>query len=269
MAEVSPADGTGVRRELLGEGVVRLTLNRPEQRNALTGELARELRRAVAEEAGPGGARVLIVTGAGSAFCAGADLGALTAGAASASERRAILADYYRAFLDLRDLPIPTIAAVNGPAVGAGLNLALACDLRILAAGARLAAPFLRLGIHPGGGCTWMLTRIAGSATARELLLLGEPVLAERALQLGLAAEVVPDDRLLDRSLEVATQLARLPGQVVMDLKMTLNLAESGASFAAVLAVEAQAQSESMGTDDAREGWTAFRERRQPRFRDR
>lgn len=266
---VGNASGGGVVREALAGGVLRLTLNRPELRNALTGELAAELRAAVGEARDRGAVRALVITGAGSAFCAGADLGALTAAAATPDERRAILSDYYRAFLDLRELPFPTVAAVNGPAIGAGLNLALACDLRILAEGARLGAPFLKLGIHPGGGCTWMLTRLVGSGAARELLLLGEPVGAERAAQLGLAGEVVPADQLQARALQVAAQVASLPRRAVRDLKSALNLAEAGAPFEAVLAVESLAQSESMATEDAREGWAAFRERRAPHFQDR
>lgn len=268
MSEVDPGAAPGVLSELVGRGILKLTLNRPQQRNALTGDLARELRDRIGE-AGALGARVVVVSGKGSAFCAGADLGALTAGADSAAARREILADYYRAFLDLRDLPIPTIAAVNGPAIGAGFNLALACDLRLLAESARLAAPFLRLGIHPGGGCSWMLTRICGPAAAREILLLGEPVDSARAQQLGLAAAVVPDQELGRRAEEMASRIADLPARVVRDLKASLGLAEQGSSFEAALAVESLAQAESMGTQDAREGWAAFRERRAPQFRDR
>ena len=259
----------GVSSQLLSSGVVLITLQRPEQRNALTADLAAELRSAVAEAASQALARVVVVTGAGSAFCAGADLGALTAGAETPAERRGLLAGYYRAFLDLRELPIPTIAAVNGPAVGAGLNLALSCDLRILAEGARLAAPFLRLGIHPGGGCSWLATRIAGTAAARELLLLGRPVLADRALELGLANAVAPPDRLVEEALKWAEEIAAYPRSVVRDLKRTLNLAEDGASFEAALAFETAAQGESMGSEDAAEGWSAFKERRAPRFQDR
>lgn len=261
--------GPGVLRERPATGVVRLTLNRPQQRNALTGELAGELRQAVLEEKEVDSARVLIVTGAGSSFCAGADLGALTSGADSDAARRRVLTEYYRAFLAIRDLGIPTIAAVNGPAVGAGLNLALSCDLRVLGRSARLAAPFLRLGIHPGGGCTWMLTRISGPAAARELLMLGEPVGAERAFQLGLASQVVDDEELGERALDIASRIAGLPRPTVMDLKRTLRMAEAGASFEDTLAFEGAAQAESMGTEDAVEGWAAFRERRQPIFRDR
>ncbi|HVD04098.1 MAG TPA: enoyl-CoA hydratase/isomerase family protein [Candidatus Dormibacteraeota bacterium] len=265
----SVESGPGVQVERAASGVLLLTLNRPDQRNALTRELAAELRARLDEVRSDPTVRALVITGNGSAFCAGADLGALTADAETPAHRRALLSDYYRAFLDLRDLPIPTIAAVNGPAIGAGLNLALCCDLRLLAEGARLAAPFLRLGIHPGGGGTWLLTRIAGTAAAREILFLGHQLTAARAQELGLATAVVSADRLREVALEWAGDVATLPGPVVRDLKRTLNLAESGTSFEATLAFESAAQGESMASDDAKEGWAAFRERRAPRFQDR
>jgi enoyl-CoA hydratase len=215
----------GLRQDRPAEGVLRLTLDRPEQRNALTAQMASELRTAVAGADSDRSVRVVIVTSSGPAFCAGADLGALGSGAGTLAERRSILAEYYRAFLDLRDLRVPTIAAVHGPAIGAGLNLALCCDLRILSREARLAAPFLKLGIHPGGGCSWLLTRIAGTAAARELLLLGEPVGAERAFQLGLASALVEPEELQQAAVARATAIALLPGPVVRDLKQTLGLA--------------------------------------------
>ncbi|MGH7640313.1 MAG: enoyl-CoA hydratase/isomerase family protein [Candidatus Dormibacteria bacterium] len=250
-------------------GVVRLTLNRPERRNALTEELAAALRVRLTEVARDDSVRVLVLTGAGRAFCAGADLGRLGARAATVQEKEQVLRDYYRAFLDLRDLKIPTIAAIQGPAIGAGLNLALCCDLRVLARGARLAAPFVKLGIHPGGGATWMLSRLAGTSAAREMLLLGEPVSAERALQVGLAGRLVEDGEELPAALEWASSLAALPRPVLLDLKRTLALAESGADFDQVLELETVAQARSLTSEDAGEGWAALRERRPPRFRDR
>ncbi|MHB1526376.1 MAG: enoyl-CoA hydratase/isomerase family protein [Candidatus Dormibacteria bacterium] len=269
MAEADESDGGCLRLERPETGILRLTLNRPQQRNALTAELAAELRAAVAGARADSSVRALIVTGSGAVFCAGADLGALAADAETPARRRAVLADYYRAFLDLRDLPIPTIAAVNGPAIGAGLNLALSCDLRVLSRDARLAAPFLRLGIHPGGGCSWLLTRLGGTAAARELLLLGQPVSADRAFELGLANRVLPGPELAETALEWARSIAALPGPVVRDLKRTLALAEAGASFEATLAFESAVQAESMASQDAAEGWAAFRERREPHFQDR
>jgi enoyl-CoA hydratase/carnithine racemase len=250
-------------------GVAQIALNRPERRNALTEELAGALREEVKLVASDPSARALVLTGAGEAFCAGADLASLGAEASTPEAKRQVLTDYYRAFLDLRDLPIPTIAAVNGPAIGAGLNLALCCDLRVVGADAQLAAPFVRLGIHPGGGATWMLMRLAGVAAAREMLLLGQPVDAERALQLGLANRVVPTAELGQAALEWATALAALSGPVLRKVKHSLWMAETGASLDAVLAFETSAQAESLFTEDAAEGWAALRERRPPQFHDR
>jgi enoyl-CoA hydratase len=250
-------------------GVAHIALNQPERRNALTEAMARELREEVVLLAADPSVRVLVLTGAGEAFCAGADLGSLGAEASTPEAKRQVLADYYRAFLDLRDLQIPTIAAVNGPAIGAGLNLALCCDLRVVAEDAQLAAPFVRLGIHPGGGATWMLVRLVGVAAAREMLLLGQPVDAQRALQLRLANRVVPTSELGQAALEWAIALAALSGPVLRNVKHTLWMAETGASLDTVLAFETSAQAESLLTEDAAEGWAALRERRPPQFHDR
>jgi enoyl-CoA hydratase/carnithine racemase len=250
-------------------GVTHIALNQPERRNALTEDMARELREEAKRVAADPSTRVLVLTGAGEAFCAGADLGSLGAEASTPDAKRQVLADYYRAFLDLRDLPIPTIAAVNGPAIGAGLNLALCCDLRVVAEDAQLAAPFVRLGIHPGGGATWMLMRLAGVVGAREMLLLGQPIDAQRALQLGLANRVVPGSGLAAAALAWATALAALSGPVLRNVKHSLWMAETGASLDSVLAFETLAQAESLLTEDAAEGWAALRERRPPQFHDR
>jgi len=262
-----PADLIVVSHPL--PGVVHLALNQPQQRNALTEQLALALRREVARVAETDSARALIVTGNGSAFCAGADLGALGAEATTPAAKREVLVDYYRAFLDLRELRLPTIAAVNGAAIGAGLNLALCCDLRIVADDARLAAPFVRLGIHPGGGATWMLTRLVGPAAAKEMLLLGRPIDAQRAYQIGLANRVVPAPALQGEALEWAAALAALPRPVLRNLKRTLELAQSGAPLEGVIDVESAAQADALASEDAREGWAAFRDHRAPEFRDR
>ena len=254
-----------VRVERPAPGVVRLTLDRPQQRNALTAEMGAALRAAVADVREDPQARCLVVTGAGSAFCSGADLGALGAAGDSWATRRQALRDYYRAFLDIRALPIPSLAAVNGAAVGAGLNLALACDLRLAARGARLAASFVRVGIHPGGGATWFLTRLLGPARTRELLLLGDPVDATRAEALGLVNRVVEADELAAAALEWAGRLAQAPAPVLRDIRQAVELA-TDQSLEAVMAFETAAQAASLMTEDAREGWRAFREKRPPRF---
>src|SRR5205807_5114879 len=160
-------------------GVVTVTLDNPARRNALDAEHAQALVEAAGSLRGDRSVRCVVVTGEGTAFCSGADLGALRSENAHGTlGRREVLGEYYRAFLDVADLPMPTIAAVNGPAIGAGLNLALSCDIRLAARSARFGATFARLGIHPGGGVLYMLTRLAGPAHAAELVFSAEPVSA-------------------------------------------------------------------------------------------
>ncbi len=257
-----------VRRDQPAPFVVRLTLDRPEQRNALTQAMGTALRAELAAIRQEDTARAVIVAGAGEAFCAGADLGALGQAGATWDERRRALRAYYRAFLDLRDLPIPSVAAVGGAAVGAGLNLALSCDLRVAGRRARFAASFVRVGIHPGGGCTWFLTQTIGPSRTRELLLLGEMIDAERAERIGLVDRLVDDDALDRASVALATQLAAGPPAVVRDIREAVALAQSH-GLDAVMAFETGAQAASLMADDAREGWQAFREKRPPVFRGR
>jgi len=257
--------GPCVRRDQPAAGVVRLTLDRPEQRNALTHEMGAALRAECARIREEATARAVVVTGTGPAFCAGADLGALGRSGDGWDQRRQALTAYYRAFLDLRDLPIPSVAAVGGAAVGAGLNLALSCDLRVAGRRARFAASFVRVGIHPGGGCTWFLTQTVGPARTRELLLLGEMVDAERAERIGLVNRVVDDDRVQAEAVSLAAQLAAGPGDVVRNIRQAVTLAQSH-GLDAVVAFETGAQAASLMSEDAREGWQAFLEKRRAVF---
>jgi enoyl-CoA hydratase len=252
-------------------GVVTLTLDNQPRRNALDMEHATQLREAAASLAEDRSVRCVVVTGAGSAFCSGADLGALRERAspgAGVLGRRELLGDYYQAFLAVRRLPMPTIAAVNGPAIGAGLNLALCCDLRIAAESARFGATFARLGIHPGGGATYLLTRLCGPARAAELLLVAEPVDSRRALEMGLVNRVVSDAELTTAVSAIAVAIATNAPAAVRATKRALRVA-ADADFDATLEVEALAQAASQESEDAGEGWAAFRERRPPRFPDR
>jgi enoyl-CoA hydratase/carnithine racemase len=176
-----------------------------------------------------------------------------------------MLGAYYRTFLDVRDLAVPTIAAVNGPAIGAGLNLALVCDLRIAGASARFGATFVRLGIHPGGGATYMLTRLLGPARAAEMLLSGEIVDAARALELGLVNRLVEDSELAASAAALAATIAGNAPRAVRATKRALRIALD-ADMATMLEVEGLAQAATQESADAGEGWAAFRERRAPRF---
>ena len=255
-----------VHVERSSEGVATITLDSPERRNALDDELAARLREAVAGVAADPGARCLVVTGSGRAFCSGADLGELRRRhAGGVLPRRESMGDYYRTFLDLRDLAIPTVAAVNGPAIGAGLNLALCCDLRVAGASARFGATFVRLGIHPGGGATYLLSRLLGPARAAEMLLTGEVVDARRALEMGLVNRLVEDAELAEAAASLAAVIAANSPRAVRGTKRALRLALD-ASMAAMLEVEGLAQAATQESEDAAEGWAAFRERRPPRF---
>ncbi|MEZ0052259.1 enoyl-CoA hydratase [Mycobacterium sp. MAA66] len=194
--------------------VALITVNDPDRRNAVTAEISAGLRAAVdSAEANPG-VHAVVVTGAGKAFCAGADLTAL--GAATVNGLRVI----YDGFLAVADCKLPTIAAVNGPAVGAGLNLALAADVRIAGPGAVFDPRFQKLGIHPGGGATWMLQRAVGPQVARAALLFGMRFDAEEAVRNGLALQVADDP--VAAALALAAGPAGAPREVVLATKASM-----------------------------------------------
>ena len=172
---------------------------------------------------------------------------------------------FYRTWLSVRDLEVPTVAALNGPAVGAGLALALACDLRYAVPGARLSAPFTALGIHPGMATTWLLPEVAGIAVARDLLLTGRAVTGTEAVGLGLVNGTFPAESFLDDVLGIARSIAsRAP--VATRLTKVALAGRGHASIEAALAWEAVAQPVTMATEDAREGVRAQLERRPARF---
>jgi enoyl-CoA hydratase len=232
-----------LRLEAHDDGVRVLTLNDPEKRNAIGTELRAALLDAVAAVAGDADARVLVVTGEGSAFCAGADLPAVFGDVnAPVGALRDQLQSYYRSFLGILDLAIPTIAAVQGPAIGAGLNLALVCDLTFVGPEAQLGATFSRIGLHPGGGCTYFLTRAVGRQRALSILLEGQTLDAESAVAYGLALELVDDP--LARAMDVAGTLATRDPGTLRDIKRAVRLAESD-GFGASAEYEAWAQAAS------------------------
>ncbi|HEV7678628.1 MAG TPA: enoyl-CoA hydratase-related protein [Candidatus Dormibacteraeota bacterium] len=247
-------------------GVVTLRLDNPARRNALDAEMAASLRAAVASLRTDDAVRCVVVTGTDGAFCSGADLGGLLEGGGSTVlQRREMLGAYYRTFLDVRELDVPTVAAVNGPAIGAGLNLALCCDLRVAAESSRFGATFVRLGIHPGGGGTHLLTRLIGPSRAAEMVLTGSVLSAGQALEWGLVGSVVPDAGLADAVGALTQRIAGNGPAAVRAAKRSLRLALDS-SFEAMLEVESLAQAASQAAEDAAEGWAAFREKREPRF---
>jgi enoyl-CoA hydratase len=212
-----------------------LTLDDPDRRNALSPELVDEVIAAVAVCESDDDIGAIVVTGAPPAFCSGADVSALKAMSGhDGSDVRAI----YDGFLSVRASSLPTVAAVNGPAVGAGFNLALCCDVRIAGESARFDARFARIGLHPGGGHVWMLEREVGPQAAAAITLFGERVDARRAAELGLVWRCVSDDQLLDDAVELAAAAAALPGELAAAVKTTLREAPWHPDFEAAVQTE-------------------------------
>jgi enoyl-CoA hydratase len=191
------------------ERVATVTLNDPKRRNALDIALCDDISSAFDELEARDDVGAAIVTGAPPAFCAGADLSQL------ASPSPESLQAIYEGFLRVGRSPLPTVAAVNGPAVGAGMNLALVCDLRLAGASARFESRFLQLGVHPGGGHTWLLSRAIGSSAAQAMVMFGESLTAADAERHGLVWRAVGDDELLPCARELAARVASLPRGLV------------------------------------------------------
>lgn len=203
--------------------VAVITVNDPDRRNAFTAEMSALLRAVVERAEADADVHAVVVTGAGKAFCAGADLSALGAAGGGAAESG--LARIYDGFMAVGNCTLPTIAAVNGPAVGAGLNLALAADVRIAGPAALFDARFQKLGLHPGGGATWMLQRAVGPQVARAALLFGMRFDAESAVRHELALSVADDP--VAAALELASGPAGAPRDVVLATKATMRATAS------------------------------------------
>ena len=234
---------------LESDGPLRtITLNDPERLNALDWPLLDELREAVATVAADEEARALLVTGAGRAFCSGANVGNLFGDRTRpVDELRDHLMKVYASFLPIRDLTIPTIAAVHGPAVGAGLNIALACDVIVAGPKAGFGPTFTQIGLHPGGGCTWMLTQRIGSANTAAALYAGDVIGADDALRLGIAQELVDDAP--SRARELALGWCQRNPTLMAHVKESVRVA-STSDLVASLEVEAQFQAESLSSPE-------------------
>ncbi|MCD0452956.1 enoyl-CoA hydratase-related protein [Actinocorallia sp. API 0066] len=251
-----------------GPGVRLVTLNRPGVRNAMTAEMTAAWDTAIDAVAADRETRVLVVTGAGSSFCSGADLSWLDQGSAddvTIDRLRDRMLPFYRSWLRPRALPFPVIAAVNGPAVGAGVCLTLACDLRYASRTARFSTPFIFRGTHGGMASTWLLPEAIGVTRAREMLFTGREVEPGQALDWGLVTGVADDA--LAAALESAARIAEA-APIALRLTKT-GLEQSAAGLEASLQWEALAQPVTMTTSDLHEGIAAFRENRPPRFRGR
>ena len=260
---------THLRLERPTPGVARLVLDNPAQRNAMTDDMTRSWGLVLEHLAADRDVRVVVVTGEGTAFCSGGDPRWIASEPdASVDQLRTRMIAFYRAWLAIRRLEVPTIAAVNGPAVGAGLCLALACDLRYAASGARFSAPFVRLGMNPGMAATYLLPDVVGEANARELLLTGRVVDAEEALRLGLVSRLFADDVFADEVQTVADAIAATAP--IASRYTTVALRGGGhRDLEAAVQWEALAQPVTLATEDLQEGVLAAREKRPARFRGR
>lgn len=248
------------------DGVVLVTLDLPDRRNMMSAPMTASWGRTMRALRADPDVRAVVVTGAGQAFCSGGDLSWIGAEPdATVDALRTRMMAFYRTWLAVRDLEVPTIAAVNGAAVGAGLAVALACDLRYAAEDARLGVPFTALGMHPGMATTWLLPEVAGLAVARELLLTGRMVTGAEAATMGLVNRAVPAGQVLDEALSVAAAVA---ATAPVASRLTKRALASGghATFEAALEWEGLAQPVTLASEDLQEGLRAQRERRSPRF---
>lgn len=251
------------------DGIVTLTFNRPETRNAMTVAMGDEVARAVEEIKADTDARVLVLTGSGKAFSAGGDLSMLARDAGLSDESGPAMAgapsEFYLRYLAIRQVPVPTIAAINGHAIGAGLCIALACDLRIAAADAKMGMTFAKLGLHPGMAATYTLPRLIGTARACEMFFTGRLVDGVEAAQLGLVNRAVPRAQFDAAVRDLATEIA---GAAPIATRMVKKSIYRGITHTLEETVDHEAMSQSItfATADAREGIRAVMEKRQPRF---
>lgn len=244
----------------------RITFNRPEKRNAMVPAMGDEIERAVAELNRRDDVRVVIVTGGGKVFSAGGDLDMIVElTQRSPTESREFMGAYYRRYFALRQLTMPTIAMLNGHAIGAGLCVALACDLRTAADHAKLGLTFVRLGLNVGMGGTCTLPQLVGFGRAAELVLTGELIGAERAYDIGLVNRVCPGDRLEAETLKLARTIASSGPHALRFTKRSL-YAGLNHDLEHVFDVEADGQSHCYQTADILEGVQAVRQKRAPVF---
>jgi 2-(1,2-epoxy-1,2-dihydrophenyl)acetyl-CoA isomerase len=251
-------------------GVATLTLNRPERLNAMSYALMDLLPLRLSEVAEDRAVRCLVLTGAGRAFCAGGDITGMVAGAEPQSFEEGIAQQerWHSASALLHEMRKPVIAMVNGAAAGAGLSLAMACDLRIAGTSARFGTAFARVGFGGDFGGAWLLTQLVGTAKARELYFSAELFGAEEALRIGLVNRVVPDAELREQTLALARQIAAGPSVAYAYMKENLNLSQH-ARLQDVLNAEARSHRRTGQTADHREAALAFLEKRTPVFQGR
>jgi 2-(1,2-epoxy-1,2-dihydrophenyl)acetyl-CoA isomerase len=249
------------------DAVSTITLNRPDRLNALNGALCQALLDALNGAANDGAVRVVVLTGAGRGFCAGGDIDVLRKAREreDVTEVEALLKLGKQIILAIATMRKPVIAAVNGPAAGAGANLALACTIRVASEQANFIQSFAKIGVFPDFGGTYFLPRLIGPALAMELVLTAETVLAADALRIGLVSRVVPSDRLEPEAALLADRLAAAPPIVVRGIKQALCL-DDRQQLEKALDEEIRWQVTCFRSKDCLEGLHAFFEKRPPRF---
>jgi len=256
--------------ETVTDRVATLTLNRPDRLNALSSPMLEGLLEALPRLAADPQVAVVVLTGAGRGFCAGGDVKSMAEGASQLGMDDAVqrLRGRMEVSRLLHEIPKPTIAMINGPAAGAGLAMALACDLRVASESARLITAFAKVGFSGDFGGSYFLSRLIGTGRARELYYLGEPLDAAQALELGVVNTVVPDFELLDATTALAQRLACGPGIALGLMKKNFNAAETG-TLSELLDLEALHQIQTARTEDHQEAARAFVEKRAPLFKGR
>jgi 2-(1,2-epoxy-1,2-dihydrophenyl)acetyl-CoA isomerase len=258
--------------ETVKDGVAVLTLNRPDRLNAMSRPMLDALLEALPRLAEDPAVGVIILTGAGRGFCAGGDVKAMAEGNELGGQTMEEKAQALRSRMEtsrwLHEMPKPTIAMMRGPAAGAGLSLAMACDMRIASDTARLGTAFARVGYSGDFGGSYYLTQLVGTAKARELYFTADLLDAQQALSLGLVNRVVPDARLEEETMALASRLARGPRVAYRYMKRNMNAAES-ASLKEMLDLEAWHHTRTGMTEDHREAARAFVEKREPQFKGR
>jgi 2-(1,2-epoxy-1,2-dihydrophenyl)acetyl-CoA isomerase len=249
------------------EGIVTITLNRPERLNALVGHMRRDLAEALEEAGSDPDVRVVVITGAGRAFCAGGDVHIMAEMIErnDAEEFARLLGAARRVVLGIRQMTKPVIASIAGPAAGAGFNLALACDLRIASSTATFSQSFVKLGFHPDWGGSYFLPRLLPANLACELFFLGDAIDANEALRLGLINRVVAAEELENETLKLAERLRDGPAISIAAAKHAVYTSEHD-SLEQMLQYEVEAQLRCFESEDGREGVRAFLEKRRPKF---
>lgn len=249
------------------DGLATITLNRPQSLNALSNKLKEELLHAIRFVSKPhNGARALLITGAGRAFCAGADLSEGDMAGQGRDLGQSLIDDYHPILLELGALNMPVLTAVNGVAAGAGMSIAISGDIVIASHSAYFLQAFVNIGLVPDAGSTFLLPRLIGTARARAMMMLGEKVSADKALEWGLIYEIVDDDMIELRAKELGKQLASGPTKALGGIRKLVAQSQKN-NYAEQMQAEAEMQRSMGSTSDATEGVMAFLQKRKAEFK--